>query len=420
MRQVIGAAFLRVIGQVEYRKSRGGTIIGALLTIGIEFFNIDLTHIMVRQLFQVALDVARRQCRTATGEDGIDIIPCQQGTVVTTRHTFPVSRLYKQRRHTRQCPGLRIAHVNIVLRILEIIDIRGIVLRATGRPRYQLGKLTREGDMRGLFHMEERYLIEHRRKPLRLLFPVNVQSPQRVAQGLCSHRHLRGKSLLGEVHQRTTQLEILTEVVLPVEANHRLALHAVVGIRLQRYIDIGSSIDDALVQDRHLTRRIIHRVVAALSQYHTTSRDDHGARRHIISAQGDHICRGALILTCHNELILLGNLLGGRLRGIVELGEHVFLGCLGIHTCCPQLLTEVTTKRLCRRKEHTTITHRIALYIVEIAIRVTAVVIVKTVAPQQFEQRAVFHLRFRNIRQIDACRIALVFDVETELGLFHR
>ena len=52
--------------------------------------------------------------------------------------------------------------------------------------------------------------------------------------------------------QRTTYLEILREVILPVEAEHTLALHAVFRVRLQRHVDVRSGIDDALVQDGHL------------------------------------------------------------------------------------------------------------------------------------------------------------------------
>ena len=109
--------------------------------------------------------------------------------------------------------------------------------------------------------MEERYLVEDRGEPLRLLLPVYVQPPDGVVQGFLAHGHLRDEGLLGEVHQRTTQLEVLREVVLPVQAYHRLSLHAVLGVRLQRHVHISACVDDALVQDGHLTGRIVHRVV---------------------------------------------------------------------------------------------------------------------------------------------------------------
>ena len=209
VRQVVGTTFLGIICQIEHRQRRGGTVIGALLTVWIELLHIDLTHVVVRQLVEVALDMAGGERRTATGEDRIDVIPGQQGTVVTAADAFVISRLLEETGHTRQCPCLRIADVDIVLRVLEVINIRGIVLRTAGRAGNQLGKLTRETDVRGFLHMEEGYLVEHRREPLRLLLPVDVQPPYRVAQRLPAHRHLRGECLFGEVHHRTPQLETL-------------------------------------------------------------------------------------------------------------------------------------------------------------------------------------------------------------------
>ena len=218
---------------------------------------------MVGELVEVALDMTRRQRRGTVGEDGIDIVPGQQGTVKTTGDTRPVARLRHRRGHTGERPLLRTLHTDIVLRILKVVDIGGIILRTAGRTRDQLGKLTRESDVRGLLHMQEGDLVEHRGQPLRLLFPVHVQTPDRVAQWLRAHRHLRGQRLFREVHQRTAYLQVLREVVLPVHTQHRLSLHAVVSVRLERSLDIRLRIQDALVDDGHLTSGVIDGVVGA-------------------------------------------------------------------------------------------------------------------------------------------------------------
>ena len=156
--------------------------------------------------------------RTATGKDRIDIIPSQQGTVVTTGNTRFITTLGKHRGHTRECPLLGVAHIQIALGILEIIHIRGVVLRATGTTGYQLGKLACKRDVRGLFDMQERYLVEHGGEPLTLLFPVHAQAPDGVTQGFLAHGYLRGEGLLAQVHQCTTDGETLGEFVLPVDA----------------------------------------------------------------------------------------------------------------------------------------------------------------------------------------------------------
>ena len=100
--------------------------------------------------------------------------------------------------------------------------------------------------------MQERYFVEHGGEPLALLFPVKTQAPDGITQGFLAHRHLRGKGLLTQVHQRTTKGKTLGEFVLPVYTQHSFALHAVFGIRLERNVDISACIDNALVQDGHL------------------------------------------------------------------------------------------------------------------------------------------------------------------------
>ena len=75
MRQVVRAALLRIVGEVQDGQRRGGAVIGALLTVGIELLHIDLTHIVVRQLLQITLDMRRCEGRGATGEKRVDVIP---------------------------------------------------------------------------------------------------------------------------------------------------------------------------------------------------------------------------------------------------------------------------------------------------------------------------------------------------------
>ena len=114
--------------------------------------------------------------------------------------------------------------------------------------------------------MEEGNLVEHRREPLRLLLPVQVQTPDGVVEWFLTHGDLRDEGLFGEVHQRTTQLQVLREVVLPIHAYHCFALHAVLGVRFTRRLDVGLCVDDALVG------RIVHGVVRTFLQFHTSCR----------------------------------------------------------------------------------------------------------------------------------------------------
>ena len=251
--QVIGSTLLWIVGQIQHVERSRSTVVCRLTTVGVEFLHVDFTHVVVRQLVEVALDVRGGERGVAAGEDGIDAIPCQQSTVHATTHAGLVGTLREHRRHTRQGPLLRFLHTEVGLRVLKVVDIRSVVLGAASCTTNQLGKLTGEGDVARFFHMEEGYLIEHRGEPLTLLFPVHTQAPEGITQRFVTHRHLRGQSLFVEVHQRTRHLEVLREVVLPVHTHHRLALHAVFRVRLQTHTHVRPGIDDALVQDGHLT-----------------------------------------------------------------------------------------------------------------------------------------------------------------------
>ena len=54
--------------------------------------------------------------------------------------------------------------------------------------------------------------------------------------------------------QCTAQLEVLGEVILPVDTVECLSLHTVVTVALQRHVDSCSGIYDALVEDGYLSR----------------------------------------------------------------------------------------------------------------------------------------------------------------------
>ena len=68
-------------------------------------------------------------------------------------------------------------------------------------------------------------------------------------------------------------------------------------------------------------------------------------------------------------------------------------------------------------EEHTSVAHGISLHIVEVAVGVCLVVVVEAVGSQGTDENGVFHLWLRDICKINACSVALVFDIQSELGL---
>ena len=143
-------------------------------------------------------------------------------------------------------------------------------------------ELSREGDMRRFTHMEEWYLIQHIGQPLTLLFPVHAHSPQGVVQWFCTHLHLRYEWLFLEVLDGTRHLEVFREVILPVQAEHRFSLYTGLRIALQTDIDVRSCINQTLIQDGHLTSRIVYRIVGAFLQLDTARCDDHRTLGYVI------------------------------------------------------------------------------------------------------------------------------------------
>ena len=236
---------------------------------------------MVGELLDVALDMAGRETAGTVGEQRVNGVPRHQGTVVAAGDGLSILALREHAGDTGDDPLGGLQDAQTTLGILEVIDVGSIVLRTTGRTCYQVGELTGKGNLRRLCAVQQRQLIEHVRQPLALRLPVNVQTPQRVLQGFRTHSDLRRQRLFAQVLQGTANLEILGEVVLPVDTQHTLALHAVVVVGLQRDIDIGTCIDDALVEDSHLTCGVVDGIVAALRQRHTTSRHNDRTLWHI-------------------------------------------------------------------------------------------------------------------------------------------
>ena len=223
-----------------------------------------------------------------------------------------------------------------------------------------------------------------------------------------------------QVHQRTTDLKVLREVVLPVHAEHRLALHAIVGIRLERSIHIGMRVDDALVDDGHLASRIIDGIVGTLLQLHTTSGDLYRPSGDIGGAQREDTTLRTFVGSRHDKLIALSILFGYRLGRVVELSKGVLVSLDCRKAVVDELLLQVAAKGLGGRQEHPTIADCITLDKVEVTIGVGLVVIVQTVATQQLDQRLALHPLVGDISEIHTCGIALVLDVEAELGLLDR
>ena len=102
---------------------------------------------MIGELLDVALDMTRRETAGAIGKQRIDGVPRQQGTVVAAGNSRLVFALREHAGHAGDDPRRRLEQGDAVLGILEIVNIRGIVLRTTGSACYQVGKFTSKGNL---------------------------------------------------------------------------------------------------------------------------------------------------------------------------------------------------------------------------------------------------------------------------------
>ena len=264
--------------------------------------------------------------------------------------------------------------------------------------------------------MEQGQFVEHVGEPLRLLFPVHAQSPQGVRQRFLAHVHLRRAGLLVQVHDGTADGEVLVEVVVPVDAEHGLALHGEVGVRLERHVDVGAGVDDALVEDGHLARRIVDAVVRALLQGDAACGDHHRALRHVHRAERDDVGRRTLELSGQDKLVLLGVLLGDSLGRVVELVEAVLVGQLA-HALLVEPRAQIVAEGLGRRQEDAAVVNGIALHVVELSVGVGLHVVVHAVQSHDTQQNLALQLLLGQIGEIGAGGVALVLDVQTELLL---
>ena len=418
--EVIRTALIGIVGNVQDGQRGCCTAIVALVAVGEQLVGVDLTDVEVRQLVEVALDVAGRQTRRAAREERVDGVPGHLRTVVAAGKASLVAALAEHRRHTRHRPRRSRRHVDFTLGVLKVVDVRGVVLRAVTLTGNELGKLTGEGNLRRLREMQEWNLVEHVREPLAFLLPVDVQAPNGVIQRFRTHAHLCGKGLLGEVLQRTTELEVLREVVSPVHTHHRLAHLSIVGIALKRHVHGRSCIKNALVQNGHLTGIVVNGVVATLGKRHATCCNHHRSTRHVVGTERDDVGGRAAELSHEHKLILLGYLLRNGLRGVVELGEGIAGSLRFAHTLGLEVFKQILTERLGSGEEHTAVLHGVALHIVEASVRMGFHVVIEAVGTQHFDEHLALHLRLRYISKVHARGITLELHVETELVFLHR
>ena len=182
---------------------------------------------------------------------------------------------------------------------------------------------------------------------------------------------------------------------MPIESDKRFTLHAIIGVALRTDIDGSACIQDALIQDGDDSGTIVHTVIGAFCQRHTSSCDHHRTLRDIHGAQLNFVIFRSLILARYDIFVFLGNLLGHSFCRIIQLLEHIFTTDGIIPDNAPQVLA----KRFCHREIDTAVgcVDGVAINIVKIAVRVSLVVVVQAIEANERQNFLVFQRWLRKI-----------------------
>ena len=288
---------------------------------------VNLSDVEVRQLFEVALDMGRRQRTADTCKQWVDVVPRQQTAVETAAKCCLIGRFGEVGRHARYNPSSRLAYIDCILCILEVVQIRRPVLCSAALSCYQLCKFGRERDMRRLRKMQERNLVEHIREPLAFLLPTHIESPNSVVERFGTHIHLCRQCLFRQVHKRTANHKVLREVVFPVQTEHRFALLPIIALAFQRNVYRCTRIYNALIQYSNFARIVIDAIIRAFRQTYTACCYYHRTLRNVVCTQRNNVGTCSPILSHKLVFVFLCNLLCYGFGRIVQFREGI-LACL--------------------------------------------------------------------------------------------
>ena len=131
----------------------------------------------------------------------------------------------------------------------------------------------------------------------------------------------------------------------------------------------------------------------------------------------DFVALRGFVFARNLEFVLLRNLLGHRLRAVVEFLKYITLG----HCLVANHLGQIRAEGFNNGEEHTTAgsINGIAFHEVEITIGIALVIIVQAVQADQRKYLAVLQPGFGDITQVHARRIAQILDIQAEFFLLH-
>lgn len=201
------------------------------LAAGEHFAGLDFAHVGVRQLFDVAADIARAERRVTVGEHPVNEIPVQKGAVLAVVDVVAERGFGKEGIGGRivggrgEEPRIGRPQVDGALRCLEVVDIAAALVGArllfVGN---ELGELAAHAQGRRCCGVDGRNLVQKICQPHEVGVVVEVDAPDGVVDGLVADVDLLGQSFLAEVHDGGADVEPFRELVVDVESEKRFPL----------------------------------------------------------------------------------------------------------------------------------------------------------------------------------------------------
>ena len=119
--EVIRTTLVWIVSKVENRQRVAFSLVHIL--VWIYFTNKHLSHIVVGELVEVALDVSWGKRRTTTSEERVDIVPSKERTVVAVHLIVAEVAILQVGWSGGESPRLRTAHVDAALGGFEVVNV---------------------------------------------------------------------------------------------------------------------------------------------------------------------------------------------------------------------------------------------------------------------------------------------------------
>ena len=186
---------------------------------------------------------------------------------------------------------------------------------------------------------------------------------------------------------------------------------------LQPHIHIRARLDNRLIQYRHSSHRVVHRIIHVLYQRRTSCSHHHTSARDIHRIQANLIARRTFVFTYQGKLILLRQLLCHHQGRVIQLLEHIFLRYCGI----PNRLCQITTKGLQHREDDSSCRGYccITLHIVKATVWRVVITRVQTIQLHHAQQLFALHSTLHQVLHIRSHRVVTILHIQFKLIARH-